>query len=611
MKFRFTPLSNPDEIELRARGVVIGGALGVATAGAVIAYLALSPQSHHRALMIVICGSWSVLSAAMLKLPRHRIAASRWREPFFLAWSALVVGSIGVGIVLEHNPATPLALTFTLPLIFAAMSYPVWGTGLVGVMVLLAATASLTIDDVVLAKTAFVVISLGFAAFMGVWQANGRSRRNAQLASMAYHDVLTGLANRAQLEEHLTPALARAERNGGAGALLYIDLDRFKVVNDTLGHDAGDELLRQVARRLSARTRAGDVLARHGGDEFMLLLTAVEGNARAAAGAVAEDLLETLTRPFQLAGHEFEVASSIGVATFPEDADDAAGLLKRADAALYAAKRDGRGVVRFHAPETAPASAQLTLTARLRRALARDELELHYQPVFDVATGAPVAVEALLRWRDPEHGLIPPGDFIPAAEGSGLIEPIGDWVVDTVLAQANAWRAEGLEPDIAFNVSPRQLRSPGYADDLLARIRAANVDPGRLIAEVTESAAMADSAHLDTLAAAGLRLAIDDFGADFSSLARLRDLPVAELKIDRAFLRDVPADARSAKIVVAVIQLAQALELTSVAEGVEHPEQLEFLQAHGCALAQGFHLARPLPADEVTALLRTGRIVTA
>ena len=278
---------------------------------------------------------------------------------------------------------------------------------------------------------------------------------------MAYHDALTGLANRAKLEEHAALALARARRHGAAGAVLYIDLDRFKLVNDTLGHASGDELLRQVTTRLAARTRATDLLARHGGDEFMLLLADLDDDARATADRVAHDLLATLETPFVIEGHEFEIAASIGVATFPDDGSEMSDVLKRADAALYEAKRAGRGTIRFAAGERAPATGQLTLTARMRRALARGEFELHYQPVWDVASGEAVAVEALLRWNDPERGMIPPGDFIPAAEDSGLIEPIGDWVVDAVIAQAAAWRELGLRPDIAFNVSPRQLRSTG------------------------------------------------------------------------------------------------------------------------------------------------------
>jgi diguanylate cyclase (GGDEF)-like protein len=608
MRPRLEPLSNPDEIRLRADGVLIGAALGGATAIATIGYLLQAQGNPHRGLMIVICLAWGAISASLIALPRARIVASRWREPFFLAWSSAVVLSIGIGIVLEGDPHTPLQLGLTLPLIFAAMSYPVAGAAFIGALVLVTAAVAGALDHVSAANQTFVLAALGFAAAMGLWQARGRARRTDQLASMAYHDVLTGLANRVQLEEHLTVALARARRHGGAGALLYIDLDFFKVVNDTLGHDAGDELLRQVAARLSSRIRAGDVLARHGGDEFMLLLADIGTDARRAADIVAHDLLATLEEPFSLQGHEFEVAASIGAALFPRDAADATSLLKHADAALYEAKRGGRGGVRFHAPQHAPSAAQLTLTARLRRALTQGELELHYQPVFDVATHWPVAVEALVRWRHPDNGLIPPGEFIPAAEASGLIEPIGDWVINQVLTQATAWRELGLAPEIAFNVSPRQLAAPGFADRLLARIAGSPVPAGQLIVEITESTAMTDPQRtkplLERLSQAGLRIAIDDFGADFSSLARLRDLPVDELKIDRAFLTNVPQDERSASIVTAVIQLAQALELAAVAEGVEHAEQLEFLALQGCDLVQGFHLGRPVPPEEITALFR-------
>jgi diguanylate cyclase (GGDEF)-like protein len=390
--------------------------------------------------------------------------------------------------------------------------------------------------------------------------------------------------------------------------VLYIDLDRFKVVNDTLGHAAGDELLRLVAARLAARCRARDLLARHGGDEFMLLLPDLDGDACETARSVAEGLLGTLEAPFEIEGQEFEIAASIGIATFPDDGRDMAEVLKRADAGLYTAKRDGRGTIRFPVAEPAPATGRLTLTARLRRALARDELELHYQPIHDIAGGRAVGVEALLRWNDPERGMVSPGEFIPAAEDSGLIEPLGDWVADAVVAQAAAWGAAGLRPDIAFNVSPRQLRAPGFAERLLRRLQSA--DPTQFVAEITESAAMADPHRaLERLADAGLRLAIDDFGADFSSLARLRDLPVHELKIDRSFLRGVPTDPRASAIVTAIVQLARALELTAVAEGVEAPEQLEFLADHGCPLAQGFHLARPMPAADVTPLLMRGRVL--
>jgi diguanylate cyclase (GGDEF)-like protein/PAS domain S-box-containing protein len=732
-EMRLRPLTDPEEIALRARDVVIGGVLGAATAAAVVAYLVLSSASAHRGVLIWICVGWTLASCGLFLLPRRCLAESRAREPFFLAWSTAVVIAIAAGVVIEDRPGTPIMAAFILPLVFAAMSYPVVLTAIVGSITLTFAAGAGTLTGQPGADTMFQVLVLAFAAVMGVWQAYGRERRAAQLATehgrsqryldvagtmivvldgngvieqinrrscevlgyseaelkgrnwfevavpedvreqtravfqaalagelvaagdsetpvitragerrwitwngrtvptgsgdgmliagedvtaqraaqehvhyMAYHDGLTGLANRTKLEEHVTLALARASRHRSAAAVLYIDLDHFKIVNDTLGHAAGDELLRQVAARFGARCRATDLLARHGGDEFMLLLADIEGDPQATALRVASDLLATLEAPFTLEGHEFEIAASIGVATFAADGGDMSDVLKRADGALYEAKRDGRGTIRFAAGEHAPATGQLTLTARLRRALARDEFELYYQPVLAVAGGAPVAVEALLRWHDPERGMVPPGEFIPGAEDSGLIEPIGDWVVDAVIAQAGAWRAQGLRPDIAFNLSPRQMRSPGFADRLLERF--AGTDPTQFIVEITESAAMADPEHtvplLERLAAAGLRLAIDDFGADFSSLARLRDLPVHELKIDRSFLRGVPTDVRAGAIVTAILQLAQALELTAVAEGVENADQLAFLVRHDCELAQGFHLARPMPAAQVTPLLQ-------
>jgi diguanylate cyclase (GGDEF)-like protein/PAS domain S-box-containing protein len=730
---RLRPLTDPEEIALRARDVLIGGVLGVGTAIAVVAYLLQSPDSRHRDLLIAISLGWLAFGCATLSISGERLAISRWREPLFLVWSTAVIACIAAGIVLEGRPGTPLTVAFILPLIFAAMSYPVVGTAIVGSQVLIAAAVSSILVGNPAADMTFELLALAFAATMGVWQAYGRERRAAQLAlehrraeryldvagtlivvlnadgtidtvnrktcevlgyseqellgqdwfelvvppeirpraletfrqvlnrtplenperetplrtrdgelrwmawtgrvirtregdvlltagedvteqrtaqervqHMAYHDALTGLANRAKLEEHAALALARARRHGTAGAILYIDLDRFKLVNDTLGHASGDELLRLVTTRLAARTRATDLLARHGGDEFMLLLADLDDDAHATAARVAHDLLATLETPFVIEGHEFEIAASIGVATFPANGTELSDVLKHADSALYEAKRSGRGTIRFAAGERdAPATGRLTLTARMRRALARDEFELHYQPVWAVASGEIVAVEALLRWNDPERGMIPPGDFIPVAEDSGLIEPIGDWVVGAAIAQAQSWREQGLRPDIAFNVSPRQLRSAGFAERLRAVF--AGVDASQFIVEITESAAMADPEHtvplLERLSATGLRLAIDDFGADFSSLARLRELPVHELKIDRSFLRAVPADARASAIVTAILQLAEALELTAVAEGVEEAAQLDFLAASGCPLAQGFHLARPAPAAQITALL--------
>jgi diguanylate cyclase (GGDEF)-like protein/PAS domain S-box-containing protein len=477
-EMRLRPLTDPEEIEFRARDVVIGGVLGVATAAAVVTYLALGSSSPHRELLIWICGGWVVAGCGPFVLPRHRLVASRAREPFFLLWSTSVIASIAAGVVIEGRSGTPVMAGFLLPLVFAAMSYPVLLTAIVGSITLAVAAGAGTWIGQPLADTMFQVLMLGFAAVMGVWQAYGRERRAEQLAAehgraqryldvagtmivvldpsgaiqqinrrgcevlgyseaelngrdwfelavpddvrestreiflrtlagarpasppepesavitrtgerrwviwtgrvvptgagdgmliagedvtdrraaqehvryMAYHDGLTGLANRAKLEEHVTLAMARAVRHDLAAAVLYIDLDHFKLVNDTLGHAAGDELLRQVATRLAGRCRTTDLLARHGGDEFMLLLADIDGDARAAAHRVAGDLLTLLEPVFELEGQDFEIAASIGVALFPAHGETMTDLLKHADAALYEAKRDGRGTIRFAPP---------------------------------------------------------------------------------------------------------------------------------------------------------------------------------------------------------------------------------------------------------------------
>jgi len=433
-----------------------------------------------------------------------------------------------------------------------------------------------------------------------------RRRDKDRLEFLAFHDELTGAPKRGVLEQHLTTALHEARMAGTALAVLHLDLDGFKVVNDTIGLSGSDELLREVAARL--RARWDPAFARPTADEFLIVVPGLGADVEVGATAAAREVLDCLEQPFAIADTEFEMAGTIGVAVFPRDGETSAELLQHADTAVRYAKRTARGGHAFYDAQKDRRVGRLTLNARMRRALKRDEFVLYYQPVFDVATGRTQGVEALLRWNDPQAGMIPPGDFIPAAEDSGLIVPIGEWVINAVLAQSAAWAAEGLHPQIAFNVSPRQLQATGFGDGLIAAVEAGGVDPKRLVVEITESAAMADPDRtrplLDRLTATGMRLAIDDFGADFSSLARLRDLPADALKIDRAFLRGVPDDRCASEIVVAILSLARALDLQAVAEGVEEQAQLDFLQRRGCPWAQGFHLARPMPAAAVTPLLR-------
>jgi diguanylate cyclase (GGDEF)-like protein/PAS domain S-box-containing protein len=432
-----------------------------------------------------------------------------------------------------------------------------------------------------------------------------------EIAHLAYHDPLTDLPNRALLEEHLELALARARRDGHSVALLYVDLDDFKLVNDSLGHAAGDELLRRVAERLGSTTRETDLLARQGGDEFLLLVTDLAGNAQARAESIAAQVTDALSEPFTLAGTEFQVGASIGISLFPRDAGDADALLKHADAAMYQAKRLARSSFSLYAGHSRDPIERLSLTNRLRKALARDELELHYQPIHALPGGQLAGLEALLRWRDPQRGLVLPGEFIAVAEDTGLIEPIGEWVLEALCRQLASWQDIGLEPAVSMNVSPRQLRGADFAAGVGGRIAAHSLDPGQLTIEITESTAMSEPHQVEQilheLHDLGLRVAIDDFGAGFSSLARLRQLPVDELKIDRSFLRDVPAHTEATAIVSAILALAGALGMAAVAEGVETEEQLRFLVACGAPLAQGFHLGRAMPVDETTSMLLAAR----
>jgi diguanylate cyclase (GGDEF)-like protein/PAS domain S-box-containing protein len=434
-------------------------------------------------------------------------------------------------------------------------------------------------------------------------------RRKAQerVAYLAYHDQLTGLPNRAALQDHLMVAVARASRSGLAAGLLCLDLDDFKLVNDSLGHAVGDELLLAVARRLGEAKRHGDVLARAGGDEFLVLLPDVPEEGERSALSAAQRVVAAFQDPFEVAGTELHVTASVGVSLFPRDAGDADELLRHSDAAMYEAKRSARAGFSLYSHDGDDPFELLSLTSRLHRSLENGELVLHYQPIFSLADGKPVALEALIRWNDPERGLLEPEVFIPAAEHSGLIEPIGEWVLDQVCYQAGQWSGLGLRPQLSVNVSPRELRRPEYADALAAALGRHGLEPSRLVVEVTESAAMDDTGAgrrlLARLHDLGVGLAIDDFGEGFSSLSRLRELPVEQLKIDRSFMRDVPGSESSSAVIIAIIRLAEALGRTVVAEGVETEEQRRFLAEQGCPLAQGFHLARPLPADEVTALL--------
>jgi len=452
-----------------------------------------------------------------------------------------------------------------------------------------------------------------------MYDISDRKRAEQELAFLAYHDKLTGLPNRQMFEELLTLAIARAKRNDLAVAVLFVDLDDFKLVNDNLGHAAGDELLQQVAERLRAGARETDIVARQGGDEFLILLSDIERqretspqspreNAQLVAEAAAGRICDALAAPMSVAGAETYVTGSIGISLYPSGGSDVQTLLKHADAAMYQSKRALPGGFAVFSPAAHAAQDRFALATGLRRAVELRQWELHYQPLMDLRDGRMMGVEALVRWRDPRGGLVPPGEFIPLAEEMGLIAAIGDWVLESLCAQARAWRDDGIRLELNFNLSPRQLWQADLVTRVMEHLRKADIDPGDVVVEITESAAMTDPERtqriLTDLHDRGLRLAIDDFGTGHSSLARLKHLPVQTLKIDRSFVRDVPHDRDATAMVRAMIQLADGLGIRALGEGIETEDQWRFLRDAGCDLGQGFLFSRPVPADEIPDLIR-------
>lgn len=441
-----------------------------------------------------------------------------------------------------------------------------------------------------------------------------RKTAEARIERLAYHDGLTGLPNRTLFMDRLAQGLRQAERHGRELVLLYLDLDRFKTINDTLGHMVGDELLRQAGRRLEALLRGEDTVARLGGDEFVILLPGL-GTAQDAAH-VASKAAAVLAAPFSIGAHLLHVTASIGISVYPRDGADTAQLLKHADVALYQAKERGRNSYVFFGHEmTRAADQRLELENRLRRALERDELCLYYQPQARLADLSITGVEALLRWQHPERGLLTPGEFIDIAEDTGLIVPIGEWVLRTACAQAREWQRSGLPPfRLGVNLSPRQFGHEDLCGMVKAILRETGLNATWLELELTESGVAHDPeravAMLAQLRALGVQLALDDFGTGYSSLAYLKRFPLHRLKVDRSFVRDIPGDADDVAIVEAILAMARRLKLAVVAEGVESEAQRAFLRAHGCQEMQGYALSPPLAPGEVPALLQNMRAET-
>jgi len=426
--------------------------------------------------------------------------------------------------------------------------------------------------------------------------------QQSQLNYMSFHDALTALPNRTLFYDRISHGLVRSARAGSKLALMLLDVDRFKVINDSLGHDAGDILLKAIAARLNEGVRDMDTVARLGGDEFVVLLEGVHDIEDVRF--VANKLLVHLARPIEVSGHEISITASIGISVYPDDGEAADELLKNADIAMYKAKEAGKNNCQFYAAGmSATAVNYLLLENDLRRGIELGQLVLHYQPQIDLNTGRLSGVEALVRWLHPERGLVPPAHFIPQAEESGLIVPLGEWVLKTACLQQKAWLEAGqLVPKVAVNLSARQFRQSDFPGKVATILRDSGLPAEHLELEITESCAMVNAAEainqLNQLHQMGLSLSIDDFGTGYSSLAYLKRFPINKLKIDGSFIYELPFDIDDAAIAKSIIALANNMRLTVVAEGVEQAEQADWLREQGCDQAQGYYYAKPMPNEQ-------------
>ena len=495
----------------------------------------------------------------------------------------------------------------------AALSIAFWvGAGFVGenVRLLLVYSAG--------ALCTLALVLLGGEAWLRSSQAGTNKRQPSMPAGAPVHvlrDPLTGLANQASFEDHLERAIARARRSGRALGVLYIDLDHFKRVNDTLGHAVGDGLLRQVAQRFEACLRSTDIVARWGGDEFLVALP--ELTDRQDAFRIAGKLADALRNPFGVAGHDIAISGTVGISLYPEDGQDHSALCENADRAMYRAKREGRGRVACYTKELGEmARERLEMEQHLRTALDKGELVLFYQPQFDLRTRKLAALEALLRWRHPERGVLRPDRFLPMAEDCGLILPIGVWAMDAVCRQVRDMRDSGCAPvKIAVNVSRPQFFRPDFEEAVKRAVRESGIEPASLVLEMTEDLVMRDfnqsRLRIGRLRKFGVCVSIDDFGTGGASLRLLQKLPIDSLKIDRSFIHDLGASPRSLQLVDSIIRLARGLGVSAVAEGVESIPQLKALRSLGCDQAQGYLFGMPLPAAEIGRWMSRDRVLCA
>jgi diguanylate cyclase (GGDEF)-like protein len=483
--------------------------------------------------------------------------------------------------------------------------------GPVGVLLFLAGEENVFTDDLV-ELLARLAENVSFA-LDNFDRADEKTSADARIEYLASHDSLTNLPNREMFNGLLHHAIETGHRYERQFAVLFIDLDRFKIINDSLGHEAGDTLLVEIANRLRRNLRSSDIVARLGGDEFVVIVE--QTTERGDIDTLTRKLLSAISEPILLSGHECNTTASIGIAVFPDDGADVHTLTKNADMAMYLAKEDGKNDFRFFTKQVKMQSIErLKLETDLRYALGRNEFSLHYQPKVDLATRQITGVEALLRWTHPERGMLPPAQFIPLAEETGLIVPIGCWVLKEACAQNMAWQRRGLRPvSMAVNLSPRQFVHENLLHDIDEALAASRMSPMLLQLEVTESMVMRNVPRaikvLDAVQRRGIRLAIDDFGTGHSSMSLMKQLPIDTIKIDRSFVQDLPDDSEDRAIAQAIISMGKALGMTVVAEGVETAEQEAFLRENACDEMQGFLFSKPVPAAKLAALLRSTALI--
>ncbi|AFC28749.1 EAL domain-containing protein [Paenibacillus mucilaginosus] len=440
---------------------------------------------------------------------------------------------------------------------------------------------------------------------------NERKRAEEKIQHMAYHDALTDLPNRLMFDEKLGRCFQEAERNGSMMAVMFFDLDRFKVINDTLGHHVGDQLLRLLARKLRHYVSDKDVVARFGGDEFIILLTNMAHADEAAQ--FAKGIPDLLKDPFVIEGHELFVTASIGISMYPSDGKEVDTLLKNADIAMYRSKEKGGNAFQYYHPDMNKRSLhRLNLEIHLRKALERGEFQVHYQPIVDLRNGSVYGMESLVRWQHPEWGVVSPGEFIPLAEETGLIVPIGNWVLLESCRQNRRWQQLGYPPlVVSVNISAIQFNQMNFVQIVTDALKESGLAPDRLCLEITENIAMNNVPHIietmQKLKALGVGISIDDFGTGYSSLSYLKRFRVQTLKIDQSFIRDVTLDEDNAAIVTALIAMSHRLKIKSLAEGVETQEQLDFLVAQGCDKIQGYLFSKPIPADAFETMIKENR----